>query len=266
MATDNKDLSAQLTQQGAAMTPLGFEKNMANWFARNKKRLVTMAGSDEEAKRLLTAMVHVCSSNSYLIKCSQESLGLCLMNSAALGLYPGAMQEVAYVPFKGQATFIPQYQGLCKLAYQSGMVTSINSDVVYEGDQFDYEKGSQPYLRHRYGSERDKVIFAWTVIKMKGGGDPIIEVMPAEGKNSIDSIRRRSPAASRGGSPWDTDFEEMAKKTVLRRALKAIPKSPKLAEAIQFDNVADRPDLENKPLVDIDVTDIIKEDQDGKDN
>ena len=101
---------------------------------------------------------------------------------------------------------------------------------------------------------------------MKGGGDPIIEVMPAEGKNSIDSIRRRSPAASRGGSPWDTDFEEMAKKTVLRRALKAIPKSPKLAEAIQFDNVADRPDLENKPLVDIDVTDIIKEDQDGKDN
>ena len=55
-------------------------------------------------------------------------------------------------------------------------------------------------------------------------------------KVQIDSIRDRSRAGNRG--PWVTDYEEMAKKTVLRRALKKMKLSVDVQEALVSDDSA----------------------------
>ena len=235
MAKDNKELSETLATrqpEGKASAPVVFEQNVGAWFKRNAKRMVTLAGDKDTANKFIVTLLHVASTNPRLLECNMDTIGECLMHSAALNLYPGPMQQCAYVPFKGKATFIPMYQGLVSLAYKSGFVRSINSGVVRDGDAFEYVKGSDPYLKHVEGHERGEITHAWAVIKMLKG-DPVIEVMQ---KEAIDAIMKRSPAASRNDSPWHTDYEPMARKTVLRRGLKVIPKSSELADALQLDN------------------------------
>ena len=97
-------------------------------------------------------------------------------------------------------------------------------------------KGSDPYVKCKDGEgERGKILYAWASVKLQYG-DPVIEVMSYEGKDSLMSIKKRSPAVRLGKqTPWDTDEEEMCRKTVLKRALKTIPKGNKLAKALQLD-------------------------------
>ena len=164
MARTNADLSAQIAEKGGRMTPLVFEKKMFDWFKTNGKRMATFAGSEEEAKQMLAGLFYAAARTPRLTECSTSSLGDCLMQSAQLKLYPGALQQCAYLPFnnnkKGcvEATFTPMYQGLVKLAYNTRQIKSIQAEVVYENDEFAYEKGTHKFLRHKpfLGADKDR--------------------------------------------------------------------------------------------------------------
>jgi hypothetical protein len=75
--------------------------------------------------------------------------------------------------------------------------------------------------------------------------------------DEVDAIRMRSKASSSG--PWVTDYEEMAKKTVMRRLLKRAPMSIELASAVAFDNNAAVGEFDKSgdiiDLGDIDISD-----------
>lgn len=166
-----------------------------------------------------------------LAQCDITTLLSCVMKCSALGLEPSAVDGLgrAYIlPFynskarKMEATFILGYKGMIDLARRSGEIASIASRAVYEGDEFSYEFGLDEHCRHiPHAIDRtpDKLTHVYMVAKFKDGGYYLDVMTRAE----VDAIRKRSKAGTSG--PWVTDYEAMAKKTVVRRAFPYLPVS-----------------------------------------
>ena len=113
------------------------------------------------------------------------------------------------------------YKGLIDLAYRSGEVELVQAHIVYENDTFECEYGLEPKLVHKPADkDRGEAVKVYAMFKTKSGGYGF-DVM------SMDDVRRHaekySQAYKSGYSPWKTNFEEMAKKTVLKRVLKYAP-------------------------------------------
>lgn len=168
-----------------------------------------------------------------LAQCTQESFFAALMTCSQLGLEPdGRLAHL--IPYGNQCQLIVDYKGLVDLAYRSKQVLSIHADVIYEGDEFEYDLGQvkkhTPYAwRKDKPEEKGKLLGAYCIVRMVDAEKH--EVM---GIDEIESIKKRSKSGSSG--PWVTDFNEMAKKTVFKRCSKWIPLSPEIRDAVNVDD------------------------------
>ena len=183
-----------------------------------------------------------------LLDCTPESLLGSVLTCTQLGLEPDGVSGRAYlIPYKDQCTLIVGYKGLMELARRSGEVQALEARVVHENDEFDYAYGDSPFIKHKPSLFTDpgKMIAAYAVATMKGGMRQI-EVMS---RKDIDGIRARSKAKSAG--PWVTDYDEMAKKTVIRRLCKYLPSSAELSQAIALDEQAERGIPQNLAIIDV---------------
>lgn len=186
--------------------------------------------------RLTRTALTVIRTTPKLLQCSTESLCAAVMQAAQLGLEPGLLGHCYFVPFWNskrksyEVTFIIGYRGLVELARRSGNIKTIQAALVYENDQFDYEYGIEPLLRHvpKFG-DRGELVGAYAYAIAKDGGIQF-EVMTLD---EIESIRQRSKAKDAG--PWVSDFGEMAKKTVVRRLSKMLTLSVQAQETIEKD-------------------------------
>lgn len=180
-------------------------------------------GSDVEKKeavaRFLRQLIMATDKNLALLDCSPASFFSAALALAACGLDPsGNNGESAIVPFKGVATPMVMARGYVMMAIRSGAAKAIDHGVVCEGDQFDYELGTNAYIRHRPAlNNRGEAVAVWCFAVLPTG-EKIFEVM---GWDEVEAIRARSRSANNG--PWVTDPLEMGRKTVLRRIMKRIP-------------------------------------------
>lgn len=165
-----------------------------------------------------------------LQKCSKESLFQCLYDLSAIGLEPDG-RCAHLIPFGDKCTLIIDYKGLVELAMRSGEVASIHADVVCENDVFEYDMGQIRAHKIDFKKPRGPMYAAYCKVGLRNADEPKCEVMT---KEDVDSIRKRSKAS--GSGPWVTDYNEMAKKTVFRRASKWLPLSPELREKIENDD------------------------------
>lgn len=164
-----------------------------------------------------------------LRECTMESLFLSIMQASELGLEPGGALGHAYmVPFKSDCTLIVGYRGLIELARRSGEIESIEAHVVHERDTFTLRFGLNAALDHEpcLSGDPGEMRFVYAVAKLKGGCVQF-EVMT---RDQVDKIRARSRSGNNG--PWVTDYEEMARKTVVRRLIKYLPLSAERAEPL----------------------------------
>lgn len=129
-----------------------------------------------------------------------------------------------------QAQFIPGYQGLVKKAIESGKIRNIEARVVHAKDAFDYELGITPTIKHRphLGADRGEIIAVYAVAFLVDGSTQF-EVMA---KDEIDAIKNRGK--EKKFSPWESDYSEMARKTVVRRLYKYLPKSKVMAALLEI--------------------------------
>lgn len=180
------------------------------------------------------------SSSPALQQATPTSFFGALFTAAQLGLEPNTPLGQAYlIPFKNhgimEAQFQLGYKGLIALAYRSGQVSSIQAEVACENDEFSYEFGLEPKLTHRPAKgDRGAPTYYYAVWRTKDGAVGFAVM-------SIDDIRRHadkfSKAKSQGRmSPWDSNFDEMAKKTVLKKALKYAPLASDFARGVASDN------------------------------
>ena len=163
-----------------------------------------------------------------------------IIQASHLGLeIGGALGQAYLVPYKNEIKMIPGYRGLISLARRSGEISSINAVVVYENDEFDLELGLETKLRHRPNltGDRGEPRLAYMVAHFKDGGCHF-EWMTID---EVMKIRDRSSAAKSGKTtPWDTDRDEMIKKTVIRRGWKYLPMSIEMQEAERIDTAIEQ--------------------------
>lgn len=194
-------------------------------------------------------------------KCAPASFLGAVMQCAALGLEPGGSLGHAYIlPFNKrgkvdgewktvstEAQFILGYRGMIDLARRSGQIVSLESRAVYKADKFHVELGLHPTLTHTPAwdvDDRGPLTFVYAVARLQGGGVQF-EVMS---RTDVERVKAQAKAASDG--PWVTHYEEMAKKTVIRRLFKYLPVSIEVQRAISLDEQAEAGVPQDNPLAD----------------
>lgn len=171
--------------------------------------------------------------NPKLLECDPQSLLASIMLSAQLGLEPGPLGHAYIVPYGREATFIIGYRGYLDLMWRSGQLASLAVNEVCENDTFEFEFGSNQHLKHIPASQnRGKPTHYYLYARYKDGG----EFFYVMGIDDIEKIRRRSKAANNG--PWQTDYDAMARKTVVRQAARWMPLSIEVQRAMAFDETA----------------------------
>lgn len=208
--------------------------------------------------RLLRVTLTAVNKTPKLLDCTRESLLACVMDCASLGLEPDNTLGRAYIiPYGNKATLVIGYKGLVDLAYRSGMVDSLDAFAVHSNDSFKLTLGLNPDIQHEPKlSDRGEMSGVYAVARLKGSSLPKFVYMARE---EVESIRKRSRAGDSG--PWKTDYEEMAKKTAIRRLSKLLPLSVEFADALAKDQEFDlghekqpeakRPLFSRPPTVDV---------------
>lgn len=190
-----------------------------------------------------------------LLKCTPESVLSAFMEAAGLGLEIGLNGESYIIPWFNKvkdadgnwtkvnvAQLQIGYLGHMKLAWNSGLISSIESDVVtkeeVESGRFTYQRGTDGFLHHKPEADRDlreqNIAFAWGMVWIKGSDRPIWRVID---KGQIERLRNTGQSAN---SPaWKNHYDEMAQAKVLKRTLKWAPKSREQARAVAVDDEAD---------------------------
>ena len=226
-------------------------------------------------ERFTRLAVNAVAANPKMMQAVSESpatLVGAILTCAQLGLEPNTPLGLAYLlPFnnynknKGkkemQVSLQLGYQGVLALARRSGEISTIQARVVYANDEFDYEYGLKPYLRHKpfKGANRGEAVAYYATFTTKDGGDGF-EVMWKD--DVLDHARRFSKSYYNGefSGPWATDFDAMAKKTVLLAALKYAPKATDFARDMSTDNLVkeyregkDMRDVQAEEVIDVDA-------------
>ena len=173
-----------------------------------------------------------------LQQCSPMSFIASLLNSAQLGLEPNTPLGQAYlIPYKNKGQMECQFQigykGLIDLAYRNGQMQTIQAQAVYENDFFEYEYGLEPKLVHKPAySDRGEITYFYGLFKTVNGGFGFSVMSKADMDNYA---RTYSKAFASDYSPWKTSYEEMAKKTVIKQALKCAPIKTDFQRALSTD-------------------------------
>lgn len=187
--------------------------------------------------------IQILTANDYALKIAKEnraSVINAVTNVAAIGLSLNPAKKQAYlVPRDGKICLDVSYIGLVELAIQSGSVRWVKAEIVRERDSFRLTGFDRPpeHSFSPFSRDRGEPVGAYVVAKT-ADGDYLTDVMSTD---EINAIRDRSSAwkawvEKRRSCPWVTDWTEMAKKTVVKRASKMWPKTDRLDSAIHHLN------------------------------
>jgi len=226
-----------------------------------KSQLAAALPRHMTADRMIRIVTTEIRKNPTLAQCNTQSFVGAVVQCSQLGLEPGGALGHAYLlPFEKRKKgadgkwytesvdiqLIIGYRGMIDLARRSGQIVSLSARVVRSGDDFAYEYGLEEKLHHRPGDdESSPITHVYSVAKLKDGGVQF-EVMSA---NQVNQIAGQSKSVKKDNSgnidwgntksPWATHWEEMAKKTVIRRLFKYLPVSIEMQKAVILDEKAE---------------------------
>ncbi len=224
----NKEEQVRLTSD---MTIVDMVKALA---PEIKKALPSVMTPERFSRIALSAL----NNTPQLKACTPMSFIGALLNAAQLGLEPNTPLGQAYlIPYRNKGTLECQFQlgykGLIDLAYRNGHMQTIQAQVVYENDFFEYEYGLEPKLIHKPAyTDRGDVTFYYALFKTVNGGFGYA-VMSRD--DMVSYAKTYSRSYDSDCSPWKTNFDEMAKKTVIKQALKYAPIKTDFQRALTAD-------------------------------
>lgn len=229
----------------------GMQQLVLSMKSQIEKALPSVLTGERFSRMILTAM----STTPELQYCTPKSFLGAMMQAAQLGVEPNTPLGQAYlIPYRNKGVLECQFQigykGMIDLAYRSGEVTDVYAHEVHENDQFEYELGLDPKLKHiPAAKDRGDVIMYYAVFHTKLGGHGF-QVM------SIEDVKKHAAKYSQSYnssySPWKKNFDEMAKKTVLKKCLKYAPLKTEFVRGLTADETI-------KTGITTDMTDMVDE-------
>lgn len=174
-----------------------------------------------------------------LLACTYDSLYLSMSTAAQLGLEPNMLGSCYIIAYnnnkKGcvEAQLQIGYRGLIDLARRSGEISMIEAHVIHKEDKWAVRYGSDSKIDHEPNftiADWGPAIAVYAIATLKDGSQQR-EVMK---KSEVDTIRAMSKDPN--STPWAKHYEEMMKKTVIRRLCKYLPLTTDVVEAIDKDD------------------------------
>lgn len=164
------------------------------------------------------------------------------MASVTLDLMPNTPEQLAFIiPYGDKVQFQTGYRGLIQLARRSGEIKTINAELVFEGDDFDIQFGTERKIVHKPDfavnrTDYSKVTHAYATAKLTNDEDQFV-VMTRDELNKVQKVAK----AASTDAPWATWPERMALKTVLKRLAQVLPTSTDddLRKAVAYDNLSE---------------------------
>ena len=203
--------------------------------------------------------------NPKLGECTQASFLGALFQAAQLGLEPNVEGQAYLIPYSNtkyvngrktkvlEAQFQIGYKGYIELFYRHGAALTIDMHTVYENDKFEYQYGTNGYIKHcPVLTDRGKPIAYYANATLRNGGtafkvmskEECIEHGKTHSKCYItmewsdleNKYVKVDEPYFEPSSPWAKDLNAMCKKTVLIQLAKVLPKSVELQKAIAMDS------------------------------
>lgn len=210
--------------------PLGSPKELMGYLQKSRSAIELALPKHLNPDRMLRIALTCFSTNPDIRKCSAQSILASIVVASQIGLEPGINGQGYLIPYKGTCTFVPGWQGLVGLLNNSGRATAWTG-AVFEGDEWDFQLGSNPRCIHipgeNYGDE-SKMKWVYACGKVNGSEMPVIEAWP------IARVwKRRDQFNKVGQSHYSFRHPEMyARKAVLLQVLKYMPRSVELQNAM----------------------------------
>ena len=186
-----------------------------------------------DVDRVITGVRLALAQNKGLAECEPKTVLFAVMAASRIGLeINGPLQECWLIPYKTECTLQIGYRGFQGLARRGGDIRSIEARLVFEGDHFDVQYGTDPRIDHKPNGETDpaKLTHVYAVAFDKAGKSFAFDVLTRE-----DVERARKSSRMANGGAWKDHTGEMWRKTAVRRLAKYLPLSPDLAAAIELD-------------------------------
>ena len=184
-----------------------------------------------------------------LEECMPETIAECCIKAGQAGMLPH--RDCHFLPFNDKrrggrkaATFVENYFGILRALDRTEKVAKAFAHPVYAGDRFevdflDDQFHHTPAALLTPARQRGTLSCFYACILRKDGTRHL-EVMTLD---EIDAVKRRAPAHESG--PWVSDYEMMARKTVIKRVAKYVQLTPEVSQILRVDD--DRMDTDFNP-------------------
>lgn len=281
--TTTQALKAVATGQVAARTKTIFDYLEDS---RVKAGLAAVAGKFLAPDRLLRLCINAVKKNPLLLKCDPQTVLGGMMTTAALGLEPNTIQQLAFlIPYgnnrkvgnEWKKVYECQFQvgarGFVTLAYRSPRVKSIQAEAIHENDLFEHMVGTESFLKYQKTlKDRGPLIGAFSYVRLADDFETAC-VLPLEELHKIRSksetwrtlTRNLEQAESEKDSakalqklqetPWFMWEDDMGAKSAIKKHAKQLPiaSSDLLVAASEMDNQGEAGRLDLKTLADPDA-------------
>ena len=209
----------------------------------------SILGSQEMAENFTRIVLTLVRTNPKLAECDAPSFLGALMQGAQLKLnfhlgLAWMIPRWSSVIKSQVAVFQIGYLGWIELFYRHPLASELYAEVVYQNDYFSIRKGTDRKIEHvpYDGDDPGPAIGYYAVAKIKTGG------MDFAYMTMKQMIAHMNTYVEGNSSAWNQHFDAMAKKTVIVKALKLLPKSIEIATALSFEGSVRRPISENEKL------------------
>lgn len=217
---DTTSTAQNLTAKAAAPARSTAAPTVRDLIEKQKPQIARALPAHMDPERFTRIVLTEIKRTPKLASCTPASLLGAMMLSAQLGLEPGPLGHAYFVPYGNEVQFILGYKGYIDLARRSGNIESIIAREVCEGDHFVYEYGLAEKCEHRPAlTGRGKPYAYYAIARYRDGGQTFLVMS----RDDIEKRRQRSKAKNNG--PWQTDYDAMAKKTVIRAMASFLPLS-----------------------------------------
>lgn len=211
-----------------------FKKSLEMKVESFKAVLVT----DHATNHMIQSLVTIVGKNPEWLdesKVYRPSLYQAAMDAAEVGLPLATnLRQAYFVPRwskktgKEHVAYEISVHGLKSLAFRGGKIIGFPSNVVYADDVFEFEYGTSAFIKHiPRRPSTNRVVAVWAMAEFANGSKPIFQIV---WKEELDKIQKLSKSHF-----WSNWYDEMARKTAIRRLCKSLDICPELQRAIAIE-------------------------------